>query len=111
MAQEAYARNLFGNKLNGDLSLVTFSITASASAAPPNGSISAGAAGVYTCTMPASQTRVCIAREVVDAGAKTVVVSGFTTSNGVTTFTLTFSGGSNVTGVEEAHVAFLCGAN
>lgn len=111
MALQDYARNLFAPQTLGDVSLVYFVIKASESIVSPDCTISAGVAGAYTCTMPAGQLLICVSRETVNAAAKTVTVTALSTTAGVTTFTLTFSGGSNPATTEEAHVAFLVGKN
>lgn len=110
MALESYARNVFGSKQLGDLSLISFVIQANQSLVTPGCSISAGTGGAYTCTMPGAPFLLCLSRETINAAAKTVTVTALSTTNGVTTFTLTFSGGSNPATTEEAHVAFLVGA-
>lgn len=109
MALPDFARNVFGPAQQGDLSLVTFVITATQSIVCPGCTISAGVNGVYTCTMPSGAFRVCLSRETVNAAAKTVTVTALSTTAGVTTFTLTFSGNANPATTEEAHVAFLVG--
>lgn len=117
MALESYARNVYGQVGFGDLSIVNIVITSSGrdtDRSSPNTTVGSGAAGVYACTMPAGQFQILLGREVRDtgaAGAKTVTVSGYSVSNGVASFNITLSGGSNVASTEEVFVTFLVAGN
>ncbi len=113
MSLAAYARNLYGPTKLVDLNLVAIVITSTgrdADRSAPGTTVGAGASGVYACTMPAGQFQILIGREVRDtgaAGSKTVTVSGYSVSNGVASFNVTLSGGSNVASTEEVFVTFL----
>lgn len=113
MALPSSCRNLFGAQQHVDINVVTIVITASgrdADRSSPETTVGAGSSGVYACTMPAGQFQVLVGREVRDtgaAGSKTVTVSGYSVANGVASFNVTLSGGSNVAATEEVFVTFL----
>lgn len=109
MALAAYARNIYAPTRFVDLNLVPIVITAAGrdtNRTAPEVSVGAGAAGVYAITMPAGQSQILFSREVVNAAAKTVVISAITVAGGVASFSITLSGGANAAGGEEIHVAF-----
>ena len=113
MALPSTCRNLYAPQQFVDVTLVTIVITSAgrdADRSSPETTVGAGASGVYACTMPAGQFQVLIGRDVRDTGAaggKTVQVSGYSVSNGVASFNVTLSGGSNVASTEEVFVTFL----
>jgi len=114
MALPATCRNLYAPQAFIDCSFVTLVITSTgrdADRSSPETTVGAGAAGVYACTMPAAQFQILLGREVRDTGAaggKTVQVSGYSVANGVASFNVTLSGGSNAASTEEVFVTFLC---
>lgn len=113
---EAYARNIFAPTQFVDVSVVTLVLVSGATPRDPLRSSPRTTAvdatgGVYTCTMPSGMKQINIAQGTVNspgtAPGDKVTVHGLTSTNGVTTFSVTKSDTTALTGSEEIHLVFL----
>lgn len=118
MALESYARNIFGSKQLGDLSVVQIKIGAGSGQAAliaadssPEVTVATPGAGVYTITFRGGQSVFCVGQECVNSGTDKISVTALSQTNGVVTFTATKSDGADCAGSEQMHICFLVGSN
>lgn len=118
MALESYARNVFGSKQLGDLSVVQIKIGAGAGQAAliaadssPDVTVATPGAGAYTVTFPGGQNVLSVGQECVNSGTDKVSVTALTQTNGRVTCTVTKNDATDCAGAEQIHLTFLVGAN